>query len=189
MDKLAARIVAEKDAKFAARQAMVPPDLSGVKERLRTVQAINTAVATKSRHKAAMERLSGNEAHAASLTAKINSVEAKKQNLMETAVYPVDGLRVDGDNVLFHKVPIEQCSAAQKIQLGLAVGAALNPALPVALIRDGSLMDEQTLQAVSDWADRTGFQVWIERVGQGIEGAIEIEEGEVVGAPKDPTMF
>ena len=56
---------------------------------------------------------------------------------------------------------------------------ALKPDLRVLLIRDGSLLDEDSLRMVAEMADRADAQVWVERVGDADEGAIIIEDGQV----------
>lgn len=54
--------------------------------------------------------------------------------------------------------------------------AHANPKLKVVLIRDGSLLDENSLRTVGEMAEAAGAQVWLETVGKDGEGII-IEDG------------
>lgn len=57
-------------------------------------------------------------------------------------------------------------------------------ALLLALIRDGSLLDDDTLRELVAWAKEKDFQLWIERVAPGGEnGGLVIEEGRLKSAP------
>jgi hypothetical protein len=64
----------------------------------------------------------------------------------------------------------------------VAMGLAANPRLKVLLVRDGSLLDEDSLRLVATMAAEADAQVWLERVGEGAECSVVIEEGHVRGA-------
>jgi len=85
---------------------------------------------------------------------------------------------LDDPGVTLDGVPFEQASSAEQLRCSVAMGLALNPKLRVLLIRDGSLLDEDSLRMVAEMADAQGAQVWLERVGDGVAGVL-IEDGEV----------
>lgn len=115
------------------------------------------------------------------LTARLDEIAARKQMLLQTAEYPVDGLSISEDGaVLFRGIPFEQASSAEQIRVSAAIGIAMNPKLPVLLIRDGSLLDESSMRMLSEFAEQHGAQVWIERVGAGEGTSVVIHDGAVV---------
>jgi hypothetical protein len=59
------------------------------------------------------------------------------------------------------------------------MGFAQNPGLKILLVRDGSLLDENSLNLLAQLARDFDGQVWIERVGEGDESAVIIEDGVV----------
>ena len=63
--------------------------------------------------------------------------------------------------------------------MSVAVAMAMQPDAPIALIRDGSLLDEENMALLHELADGAGGQVWVERVGDADEGAVVIENGTV----------
>ena len=55
----------------------------------------------------------------------------------------------------------------------------MNPKLKILLIRDGSLLDEDNLKMVAEMAEEEGGQLWLERVGEGKECQVIIEDGRI----------
>ena len=46
-------------------------------------------------------------------------------------------------------------------------------------IRDGSLLDEDSLRAIAEWAEKNDYQLWIEKVDTTGKVGIVIEDGQV----------
>ena len=87
----------------------------------------------------------------------------------------------------FNGVLLEQASAAEQLRISAAIGAALNPKLRIMLLRDGSLLDQQSMTLLEKFASETDTQIWIERVADEPGGVgIYIEEGEVVAVDGHP---
>tara|TARA_R110002020_G_scaffold18350_3_gene64160 strand:- start:177 stop:1205 length:1029 start_codon:yes stop_codon:yes gene_type:complete len=89
----------------------------------------------------------------------------------------VPGLSIDEDRLFFNGSALRDCSAAEQIRIGALLSVAVDPDLRVLLIRDGSLMDDESLQILRDLAINNGFQIWVEIVGAGAD--ITIEGGRI----------
>lgn len=111
------------------------------------------------------------------LEKEIANKEAEKKQIIASAKLPISGLSFTEDGLLFNGVPFEQCSSAERLKVSTAMGIALNPRLRVLLIRDGSLLDESNLRIVAEMAAKHDAQVWIERVGDGEECSVVMEDG------------
>lgn len=110
----------------------------------------------------------------------LNDLADARVQAIASAKFPVKGLGLSDDgNPTFNGIPLEQCSSAENIRIGVAMAIAASPGMPVMLIRDGSLLDKKSLNLVADMAAEAGAQVWIERVGSGSECTVIIEDGEV----------
>jgi hypothetical protein len=81
--------------------------------------------------------------------------------------------------VLLNGVPFSQASSARQLQAAVSIGLALNPKIRVILIRDGSLLDEDSMKLVSEMAEKNDAQIWVERVADGRPGCVVIEDGEI----------
>lgn len=112
---------------------------------------------------------------------KIEKIDQEKRDLMAAAEFPVEGLGFDDDGmVTLEGLPFNQASHAQTLRVSVAMGIAMNPALRVMLIREGDHLDAENLRTVSDMAEDSGTQVWMERVNPGEGCAVIIEDGRVV---------
>ena len=116
---------------------------------------------------------------AAEMTNQIEAIDAQKLAAIAAAKFPVPGVAFDESGVLLNGLPFAQASSAQKMRVSVAISAALNPKLRVALVRDGSLMDEKSMALLAELAKEHQMQVWVERVGKGAECSVVISDGEV----------
>lgn len=159
--------------------AAVRADTAEIERQIAGAEEINEAVRLR-RDRAQRMALADKYANEAEkLTAAIDAIDRQKADTLSAARWPIPGLGFDGEGVTFKGVPLEQASSAEQTRIAVAIGLALNPKLPVVLIRDGSLLDEQSLAAVAEQSKAAGAQVWVERVGKGAECSVIIEDGEV----------
>lgn len=133
------------------------------------------------------KELKAEEAKHESLEEALEEARRDLQTLVESGTYPVEGLAVTSDGVLFMGVPLEQASSAEQLRVSMAMAMATQPDLRIVHIKEGSLLDSVNLELVSDMAVAAGFQVWVEVVDdQGLRGLV-IEDGEIRGAGVDST--
>jgi hypothetical protein len=109
----------------------------------------------------------------------LESLRDQKVELLTKAELPIEGIELGDAGVLFNGLPFEQASAAEQLRISVAMGFAMNPELKVLLIRDGSLLDDANLELVAEMAKEEDAQVWIERIGEGKEVSVIIEDGSV----------
>jgi len=109
----------------------------------------------------------------------IEEIDKRKAAILEAAKLPVDGLAVTDDGITLNGVVFAQSSGAEKLRVALALAAAASPNLDDVWIRDGALLDEDSLEAVAAFCKATGKRAWIERVGTADPGVIVISDGQV----------
>jgi len=165
---------------------LVPIDTAATEREITEADAVNRAVRQKDgKAELAAEALKA-QVEADAYTEKIRALDAHKAAMLAEAKWPVDGLGFDESGVTLHGLPFDQASSAEQLRVSVAMGLALNPTLRVLLIRDGSLLDADSLRMVAELAaDRDG-QVWLERVGEGSECSVVIEDGHVKGKDTQP---
>lgn len=164
----------------------LPPatDTGPLEEKLATVEQTNAAIRANNAEiaKAGMTRSLRDEYNA--LTKSIEVLDQKKADGLARAAFPVDGLGFDENGVTYQGVPFKQASSAEQLRVSLAMAIALNPALRVIRIADGSLLDSDNLALIESMAKAHDFQVWIEIVGDGDGRGIIIEDGTIAKEPK-----
>lgn len=119
-------------------------------------------------------------ARADQLTAQMDKRKADAADAVRSAALPVDGISFTDEAVLLNGVPFDQASDAEQLRASVAVAMALNPKLKVIRVRDGSLLDEDSMKLLGQMAEEKDYQVWVERVdGSGKVGFV-LEGGKVV---------
>jgi len=156
-------------------------DEDGILAQIQDVQRVNALVdanAARARVKAQVE---AQQNVYDELTAGIKGIDSTKAGAMENAKFPVPGMSFDENGVLVNGLPWNQASSAEQLKVSLAMGCSLNPTLRVMLIRDGSLLDDSSMQIIADMCEKNDFQVLLEKVvnGDGEEGALIIEDGKL----------
>lgn len=172
------RAEAQKLEDQHAALPIIGPDLARVRERLKNAESHNEQAKLAQQRAELDARAAKGRTYVAELTKQIDAVDASKAEQLAAAKMPVPGLAFTPDGVTLNGVPLEQASSAEQLRVSVAMGLALNPKLKVLLVRDGSLLDENSLRMIGEMASSADAQVWIEIVGKGGDGII-IEDGEV----------
>ncbi len=184
LEELRAERTAMSSEIDAAKERLPPEVLppTDIQERLRTAEETNAKVRANLEHDKLEKgaQVKANESEECS--AKIAELDQKKAERLGVAKFPIDGLGFDDSGPTFGGVPLSQASQAERLRVSVAIGAALNPRLKVMLVREGSLLDQDSLAMLEELADKTGSQIWIERVSDKDPGAVIIEDGSVVNA-------
>ena len=178
----AAYDVARRDADH-----VVDPDPSGIEAQIATAEVTNVQIRQQQHRRAIADELEAKQREVTALTAAIEEIDARKADLLATAQFPVPGLGfgdVGGEHaVTFNGVPLADCAESEQMLIGMAIAMACNPTMRVILLREGSLLDAETLAAVERLAGERGYQVWTELVGAGDAGSFVIEDGGVISGP------
>lgn len=157
------------------------PDTSAISQQIATAEATNRAVHMRGQRDALEAKANKIESEAASLTARIDEIDAAKAAQLAACQFPVPGLTLGEDGPMLDGVPLDQASQAQKLRVSVALGIAMNPRLKVLLVRDASLLDDTSLALVAEMAAAADAQVWLERVGDDDPTAVVIADGQVSG--------
>lgn len=179
---------AEKDALTNALASItVPPDTTDLDQRLQAIEATNKAVRTKAERARLVGELAKVVAEGQELSEAITLCDTLKESVLASAHLPVDGLgfeNVDGSYVVTVKgIPLAQCSSSQQLKVGMAIAVALNPKVRVCLIREGSLLDDASMDLIDEIAREHGVQCFVERVSNELEGdnSFLLVAGELAG--------
>lgn len=139
------------------------PDTEALRAQLAAVEATNAAVRTAREHaRVAAELAEARAAHEAA-QADIDAVEAQKAVGLAAASFPVDGLSVDESGVTFQGIPFAQVNSAMRRRIAFAIATAGDPQLRLVIVKDGDLLDAESLEAIRDLAAQRGYTALIER--------------------------
>jgi ATPase subunit of ABC transporter with duplicated ATPase domains len=163
----------------AIKAAAIDP--APIKERMAKAEEINRQVRANRTYKETEAKAAEYKKQADDLTKQIEAIDEDKEKQLKAAKFPVDGLSFDSEGVLYNGVPFGQASQAERIRVSVSIAAALNPKLRIALIRDGSLLDSESMKLLNELAAEKDMQIWIESVMDEKEpGCIFIEDGSAI---------
>lgn len=179
--ELTAASKATKAAKTAARALPDDPPINKLQSRMKALEATNAKVREAAKRKSLELSRKKAQSQYDAKTKRLQAIEKEKRDALDSAEFPIEGLSVSDDEVLFDGIPLEQASGAEKIQICTAISAALQPELRIALIRNGNDFDRETLKEFYKACKKAGVQAWVERVEPTLGSAVVIEDGRVAG--------
>ena len=159
-----------------------PADTAPLRERMAKADEINAVVDQSKRRAEFMAALKAKKAESDALTKAMEDRKAKMKAEVEAANMPLPGLGLENGMVMLDGLPLDQASDADQLRLSVAIAMRSNPKLRVIRIRDGSLLDEDSLKLMAQMADENDFQVWIEQVDSSGKIGFVIEDGMLVGS-------
>ncbi len=169
-------------------QALTDSDEQAVMDKISGAEKINSQVQSNRERKKLASELQDLESRSGSLTEQMQAIDDAKAQALQDASFPVPGLSFNETGVLLNGIPFSQASQAEQLRVSVAMGFSMNPELKVLLVRDGSLLDDSNLKLLAELAANHDGQVWLERVGEGDECAVIIEDGKVRGRPATVEM-
>lgn len=161
------------------RDGFDPPDIHQFDEQIANTEAIAQKQRDNDQALELQKRYEALETQHQGLNHTIEELDERKRLMVSSAKMPVEGLTFGSEAVLYQGVPLDQASSAERLRVSVAIGIAMNAKLKVLLIRDGSLLDKNNLAMIARMAEEADAQLWIERVGDGDECSVVIEDGHV----------
>ncbi len=154
-------------------------DIEAIQSETEAATVANAAYEAGQTRRAIGTDLANAKEAASKADAALTTARLSKADMLSALDIPVDGLALTDDGPAVHGIPFGQCSQAEQLRVSAAVAMAANPKLKVMLIRDGSLLDEQSLETLCQMATKADHQLWLERVGQDEHTTVVIEDGTV----------
>jgi predicted ATP-dependent endonuclease of OLD family len=173
------RAAAKVEAAKPIPAAGVPVDVSAIRARIEKAHEAAGHRAKLDERERLRAEADALEAESAALSLAMEQREEAKQAAVAAAKMPVPGLGLADGAVTLDGVPFEQASDAEKLKVSVALAMASNPKLRVVRVRDGSLLDADSLQLLGEMADTFDMQCWVESVSNGEKVGFVIENGEL----------
>lgn len=178
-DDLQAKLDAAEALPDTVDAAAITAKLNEARKANRLIDDWETQRARRANHRRDADALA-KESEA--LTAKITELEHAKQEAIQKAALPVDGLGFGDGFITLNGVRFSQASTAEKLRTAFAISIAKRPKLRLCWIRDASLLDDASLKIVEQLAREFDVQVLLETVRPNSSNAIVLEDGHVKGA-------
>lgn len=167
LDRLAALLgdlmVVRDNAALIAADLPAPADLPAMFEGINNAEEFNARVRAQKARAMTAAALDQATLVETGLTADIATIDAAKRAGLAAAVFPVPGLAVTDDGITLAGIPFGQVNTAAQIATAFDIATAGQPDLRLVIIKDGDLLDADTLAAIGAQADARGYVVLVER--------------------------
>lgn len=169
LEALLAELAAERSqneqhwnaARIAADEP--PIDLAPIQARLTAVDETNAAVRAAREYTQVAAQLAAATETVDRAQLDLDTIEGKKRVALAEAEFPVAGLSVDESGVTFDGIPFAQVNSAMRRRVAFAIATAGDPKLRLVIVKDGDLLDADSLAAIRDLAEARGYTVLMER--------------------------
>lgn len=162
--------------------SLVVPNTQAVMDKLSNAETINRAVEANAKRATAEAKVRTLDAESKGMTDQLEAIEEERRQRISAANFPVEGLGFSDSGVTYRGLPFRQASTAQQLRISVAVAVAMNPKLRVFLVRDGSLLDEESMAILHSLAKEHDCQLWIEDRECRDPATLVIEDGAILGA-------
>lgn len=158
-------------AKDALREAEVDAngvpsqddDVDALRAELARADEINVAVRAKHARNAAARDLAEAEGSYQAEQEVLEGIEKQKRDGLAKAEFPIPGLSIDETGVTFEGVPFSQVNSAHRMRAAFGIATAGDPKLKLVIVRNGDLLDAESLDALAQIADERGYTALVER--------------------------
>lgn len=181
---------AEKNEAEAAKKLEKLPirdaEIDAIKEQISKADETNRKVRENDAYEKLAAEVKASRGKWQELTDRLKEIAEKRAEEVASADWPIEGMELQEDGLIWNGLPFEQASTSQRIMASVAVGMRLNPELKLLVCEHGSDLDVDTIEALDAILKKHDFQMVCEVVTRSKEDeercAVVIADGEVVGA-------
>lgn len=174
------RELSEMATKITNAPALPEPiDTGTLRQRIANARAVNEQVQLQGSKRKLQKMATDLENEAKALTQRMDARTADKMAAIAAAKLPVEGITFGDGEIQMNGLPFAQAADSEQLRVSIAIAMALNPKLKVVRVRDGSLLDEDSMKILADMAEAQDYQIWVERVDSSGKVGFVLEDGYI----------
>ena len=182
-----ASAIALADAARSLACKRLPADTAPIQAQIATAEDTNRKIRANAARRQLERQFRELKDQYDALTRQIHALDREKAKIIGAAAFPVEGLGLGLHGVLYKGLPFEQASSAEQYRVSTAIGFELCPksgqSIRIGLIRDASLLDDDSRRIIAETAAYYDAQLILEVVTEDADDAdIIIEDGAVRAA-------
>lgn len=156
---------------------LVDQSTEELEKNIADVEEINKKVRANADRQTAEVEADGYRKQYDGLTGEIEDVRREKRELLQGADLPLEGLTVEGGELIYKGQKWDCMSGAEQLIVATSIVRKLNPECGFVLLDKLEQMDGNTLEKFGSWLESKNLQAIATRVSKGDECSIIIEDG------------
>lgn len=170
--------VAEVKKRTAELQKEV--DLTPYRNQVKTAEETNKEADNFSNYLVAVDRHKEAKEKANAIDREMSDLLIERERIINESKLPFKDVEFDKElGLVIGGIPFSEMSSAQQIKIMSRIYIESKPELQVIYIKDGSLLDPDTLEQIAGMSDLKDYQFLVEIVSE-TEGSIIMREGSIV---------
>jgi len=159
-------------------------DVADLSQQIKDAGTVNEKVLANQRRAADEAELQKLREKSKGLTDALAKLAQDQDEAMMKAKWPVPGLGIDDEGVLYDGKPYEILNKAKRVCVSASIGMALNPTLRLLVCEDGSDLDLDSLRELEAMLKQNNYQMILELVSRTEADeklcSVVIRDGEMV---------
>ena len=160
--------------------AITPRDNSGLETKLNNAESLNEKYRQNQKRIEVANLYNAKTQEYTNKTDEYETAEKEKITMLKEAKFPIEGLSVSDDGVLYNSLPLDQESHSNRIKIALSIAMAMPSELRTIIIDDGETIDEDNMKVIDEWALKNEYQIIIVRRSEPANNVITIKEGKII---------
>jgi len=176
-----ASIVKTREDVAQRRKALAEEiDVAPLREKVSKAEEINKRASNYEKYLKAKEAATTAQKNAEAIDSQMKKVLEDRDRLINDSKLPFKNVEFDKDlGLVISGIPFNDMSSAQQIKIMSRIYIESNPELKVIYIKDGSLLDPDTLGQIVGMSELKNYQFLVEIVDE-VEGSIIMREGSIL---------
>jgi DNA repair exonuclease SbcCD ATPase subunit len=154
-------------------------DNSILENKLKNAEELNNKFRSKIKRDEVSEKYNAKSKEYGDKTLEYEMSEKEKIEMLKNAKFPIEGLSVSDEGVLYNNLPLDQESHSNRIKIALSIAMAMPSELRTIILDDAEIIDDDNMKVIDDWAVKNEYQIIIARRSEPADNVITIKEGKI----------
>ncbi len=161
----ALKLIADTRAKLGATESRKLTDV--VDQAIADAAKTNAAADRRKEWEQRTAELAQARKAAADAQGELDKVDCDRAQALQDAKLPFTNLDFNDDvGILVDGIPLSQKSSGEQLRIGVRLAMQMESALRLIVVRDGTTLDPESYDLLRELAEKHGYQVIVERVGE-----------------------
>ncbi len=172
----------EKEARVKRKSLAEEIDLAPVREKVNSAEETNRKAKNYQMYVSARDGAKVAQQKADDVDSAMTRLLEERDSIINDSKLPFKNVEFDKElGLMIAGIPFNDMSSAQQIKIMSRIYIESKPELQVIYIKDGSLLDPDTLKQISGMSELKDYQFLVEIVDE-VEGSIIMREGHILGS-------
>jgi DNA repair exonuclease SbcCD ATPase subunit len=161
-------------------ETYAPADNTELELQLKNAEDLNNKFRQNEKRAEVFTRYQAKEKEYSAKTEELTAIEQKKIDDLKEAKFPIEGLSLTDEGVIYNNLPLENESRSNKLKVALAIAMSIPTELRTIILDDAEVLDDDNMKIVDEMMQKNDYQAIIARRQDPDDNTYIIKEGEII---------